>query len=116
MIVQLMKSVHKGDGSIYVMFGNIQIVYTSIHLHKEHIKINKFGVEREYRGFGTGKILMLHILDWCKTNKIFTASVNASSKITEDMVKTGITKGLTQLQLEHFYQSVDFVEQRKNGS
>jgi len=96
-----------------VMFDNVQIAHASIHLHKRHVKINKFGVEMEYRGFDVGKMLMLQILEWCKTNKIFTATVNALSVITEDMVKTGITKGLTQPQLEDFYRSFGFVEQRK---
>ena len=107
------ESMHEGGGSMCVMFNNVQIAHTSIHLHKRHVKINKFGVEKEYRGLGVGKMLMLHILEWCEANKIFTATVNALSGITENMVKIGITKGLTQAQLEDFYRSFGFVDQRE---
>ena len=102
---------HEGGGSINVIFGN-EIASASIHLHKKHIKINKLGVENEYRGYGVGKMLMQYIIKWCNTNKVYTATVKASSGITEDMINLGIAKGLTQLQLEAFYRSFGFVEQR----
>ena len=101
-------------GSIYVIYQGKQIAVADIHVHKRHIKINKFGVEKEYRNQGIGKALMVCIINWCNDNKIYAATVLASSGITKNMIDLGITNGLTQEGLEKFYHSFGFTE--KNGN